>query len=1314
MANRYFGLLAGMFTFYAAGALSAADLDAPVPAFYSSETIRKTPELFQETKKFGEKSFEHYGFRCGNLMYSALPKAHGINRNPSWELSRFGTIPLLRLASVAMGGVQIGKQWVPLKRHADQKSTLFDREGKRFITTVPCTLESKNDSAIVLTQSLTPEGIIRIEVEIRLPRNISQQNARLFLQTLSYKEFANSSIRIGEKTFKVPDLSGDERKEVLPLNEIDGAIVLFSNQRNREISIRPAEKLRLSVSALHQGGVQGFSGKYGYTFCLFFPEGQNKQTLFLDIGKTNPEFGKTQDSFAGIDFWSNDRKHIPDYSLSRNLLQNPSFEAGFDFYRDYGWGTYYRENPPLYTVDEKEFRSGKRSLRINLRKGERGTTRFATFITPAVPGKQYTFSFYAKSEAPGSVLHVTCIGRRWNRFPKTPSFHLTEQWKRYECTVTAPDNGLVFCIRADNSRSDSAVWVDDLQLEMAPRATAFDSTPVAVKLLTKQKERFYIGAGENIAPELRISGRLPGRYRLTSKITDLYYRTQELPEMEFTLPESGESLVKLPFTSAQVPFGPSELEVKLSLPGGGEHRSYHRMLKLEPAPKTPFRKFFAILGGLSSTLEADADLYAALGYGSTNYVYDMARYKPLLARGITDTGSGVLNYGPARLDPKARDLSHRLRFTNEPYSEKLEKEIEDLSYRVAKSNPEIRTWFIQAESRGKFHFLMDKDYDSFVKLSLACRRGILRADPSLGWMVEGGMPNMSPIGDVEVTGHILKSLKKLAPDVQPSAIAIHPYRKRPEDPDLDSDAAVFLKMVKDSGYGSVPIHWNEGIYHSPYHVAEWELNSHHACTTDHFRQGTPSYSIGWGERIAAAYTMRSYVMAMKYRDRVRSYNGWLSWKDLFVDWRNITAIGMIPNTLCRLMDGMNYRDDLRLSRNIRVYLFEDAKGIPAAVFWSHDPAVDRGEKPAPEAEIDFKGNPVEFFDMMGNRLHFQSSGNPSVLPVAPFPVIVKGKPGSYALLKDSFAAARVRGDNSFPLEVLFKLENPANGMIAFANRISRMFRGYVIINGKRVPLEIAPGAATPLRFPLPEVLTEKNGKINCSITVYESNRKEPFVQKISMNVLSIPKVSGTGLETHAFIPMNNRSVLHAGAEKSKLEASYRMGWDKHHFRLQVLVKDSTKSLPSDRRMKFDYKFDGIQFYIDTFGDNATRSPSVPFDYNDYAYSLSLGADGKVRFYRECAPEQQLAGGIEAPQPGVEVTGTETTVTPVEGGMLYSVVLPQSMILPLELKENAFFRFALIINDNDGKNRVQTLTNLSGKGETPYSDPHRWRECLLTR
>ena len=542
-------------------------------------------------------------------------------------------------------------------------------------------------------------------------------------------------------------------------------------------------------------------------------------------------------------------------------------------------------------------------------------------------------------------------------FPKTPSFPLSGKWERYEYTVTAPDNGLVFCFHADNSRADGSAWLDDLQLEMSPKATPFDSTPVALKLLTKQKERFYIGAGEAIAPELRISGRLPGRYLLKSRIhrSVLSFAGASGDGIHASgLRGNHRETSVCKFRSSVRPLGAG---------GASDSSGRARAQELSPDAETGGRaedavpEVLSILGGVSSTPAADAALYAALGYGSTNYMEDMERYKLLLANGITDTGSGILKYGPARLDPVAKDLSRRLRFTGEPFSEKLENEIEELSFRVAKANPLIRTWFLQAESRGKFRFLMDKDYDSFVKLSLACRRGILRADPSLGWMVEGGMPNMSPLGDVEITSRILRSLKKLAPDVQPSAIAIHPYRKRPEDPDLDSDAAVFLKMVRDCGYGKVPVLWNEGIYHSPYHVAEWKLNTHHACTTDHFRQGT--LYVYLLERIAAAYTMRSYVMAMKYRDRIRSYNGWLSWKDLFVDWRSITAIGMIPNTLCRLMDGMNYRDDLRLSRNIRAYLFEDEKGVPAAVFWSHDPAVDRGEKTVSGS---------------GNRLQRQSGG----------------------------------------------------------------------------------------------------------------------------------------------------------------------------------------------------------------------------------------------------------------------------------------------------------------------------------------------------
>ena len=34
----------------------------------------------------------------------------------------------------------------------------------------------------------------------------------------------------------------------------------------------------------------------------------------------------------GIDFWANDRLHLPDYGASTNLVQNPSFEAGLRYW----------------------------------------------------------------------------------------------------------------------------------------------------------------------------------------------------------------------------------------------------------------------------------------------------------------------------------------------------------------------------------------------------------------------------------------------------------------------------------------------------------------------------------------------------------------------------------------------------------------------------------------------------------------------------------------------------------------------------------------------------------------------------------------------------------------------------------------------------------------------------------------------------------------------------------------------------------------------------------------------------------------------
>ena len=155
-------------------------------------------------------------------------------------------------------------------------------------------------------------------------------------------------------------------------------------------------------------------------------------------GLSAPKDGKTADSFLGIDFWKHDRLHVPNFAGSRNLLQNPSFEEDLRYYKDFGWATYPGVDRDVYTIDDKVAFSGKRSLKVKAWKDCKDPSVLATFAIPAVPGKKYTFSFYAKADSPKLLLKGRIVTGAWGTFPGFPSFELTNDWKRYETTFTAP------------------------------------------------------------------------------------------------------------------------------------------------------------------------------------------------------------------------------------------------------------------------------------------------------------------------------------------------------------------------------------------------------------------------------------------------------------------------------------------------------------------------------------------------------------------------------------------------------------------------------------------------------------------------------------------------------------------------------------------------------------------------------------------------------------------------------------------------------------------------------------------------------------
>src|SRR5690606_10802019 len=114
----------------------------------------------------------------------------------------------------------------------------------------------------------------------------------------------------------------------------------------------------------------------------------------------------------GVDFFKADRLRMPDYNASRNLVQNPGFEAGFRYWR---WNTFGRMPAPskretLYETSPEAPHTGRRSLALWSEPGL-DPVQAATFAIPVTTGQTYTLSFHARSPVPNARLAINVQGR---------------------------------------------------------------------------------------------------------------------------------------------------------------------------------------------------------------------------------------------------------------------------------------------------------------------------------------------------------------------------------------------------------------------------------------------------------------------------------------------------------------------------------------------------------------------------------------------------------------------------------------------------------------------------------------------------------------------------------------------------------------------------------------------------------------------------------------------------------------------------------------------------------------------------------------
>ncbi|OQA87561.1 MAG: Carbohydrate binding domain protein [Lentisphaerae bacterium ADurb.Bin242] len=162
-----------------------------------------------------------------------------------------------------------------------------------------------------------------------------------------------------------------------------------------------------------------------------------------------------------------------------NLLWNSSFELGSAGYGGNRGSRYenngqIRDPGPVAEIDAAAAAYGQNSLKLELKTNEQNTIwRFVTHEVALLPGKSYTFSFFAKSNA-ASTISFLCQSNQYAwQTVGSAAFNAGPEWKRHSMTLQVPDspekqkaNDKFMMILAYSG--DQTLWLDALQMEEGP------------------------------------------------------------------------------------------------------------------------------------------------------------------------------------------------------------------------------------------------------------------------------------------------------------------------------------------------------------------------------------------------------------------------------------------------------------------------------------------------------------------------------------------------------------------------------------------------------------------------------------------------------------------------------------------------------------------------------------------------------------------------------------------------------------------------------------------------------------------------------
>lgn len=1029
-------------------------------------------------------------------------------------------------------------------------------------------------------------------------------------------------------------------------------------------------------------------------------------------------------------YYKSDDLHVPDFSKSRNLVQNPSFESGYRYV--YGGANNFSLNK-LIEVSEDNPASGLRCLKLYNKSKERGPW-IKTFGMPSVPGADYTLSFCMRGN-PGGHIYVRVNSGDWLTWPLSKRIEIeSNKWKRYEFTFRAPDSYLAVAWFVDGRRCSLPkgtlynVFLDDIQLEKGSKATDFTFKPVSADLVTDKLGNIF-NVNDTAKAKFRISAPPKMKGELEFTVTDILGKEILKGKKEFIANDKGVANIPLNI-DPKIDFGLYIIRADFKLANGFKDYDYFRFSRMHYM-KDAFihRHLFALnMFCLLPNREAGIEFGRNIGFGTVIMFSSVLpeSYRKLLDKyGMWLLSSvfygGAYSYGGDGSGSFYSDSKRKGVFIRD------DKTIQDVDIAkvvenaagIVKANKSVKYWKLANEPSHDFKDNPDK-LKIFMEMLRKVSAKIKEINPN-AVITSPDPTNMYPGGGTaEIEAMIKNGLLDIA-----DIIAIHPYRPRPEEPDFDVELEFFLKMLDKYGYKG-DVWFTEGIKYEPYSIPEIGVDPE--LHIQHWRNNALSYDSGLGELLAAAYSMRQWLVGLKYADRVKVLTEW-KYDDYYLDV-NMTPRAYVwsVNTLAKVLGNSSYLRDIDICDSARCYLFIDGEKRPVAVIWNIDRDIDRDKSKAPGLTLPFDEESIDIFNMFGTKIPYSPG---TKININAYPVFVRSKrpvkPENFASKLQKF---KIDGAKLTLIKTKVNVKTKDTFCVTLTNRISRTISGRVdVFNGDKKLLSKAI-TLEPKKSQKFDVTPEKTKEIFAPVplkVIFAPSKGDPQTSNTRLQVLTCPMLdkapeidgdlSDWPVMCRKKLPDTHKEFAVPRGLKNKypnpiawrgskdLSGDFFCGWTKNYLYLAFEITDDVQSMPAGDAATM-HRWDGVQLYIDTNAD-ARNHKFTGFDNNDYGWNFCLLDDGTEWVFRKQVPEWQIAFLKRGAAPEILRSFKRK-----EGKTIYEIAIPASQLVPLPLKKGSCFGLDFMITDNDDDYRKRGIVINSDK-QDPWRKPHIYPVMILT-